>query len=350
MTTRAIGRLGVGFVITISMTLGRGAAIAPVHAQDGASAALGTVTTIDVPGALNTFPFGINASDVIVGRYLVAGNVTHGFVRTAADEVCTVDYPGATFVMAGVTNVCTVDVPGANFTVASGINAQGDITGWYTVPGSAVRHGFLLRAGETQPIPFDPPGSVFTNAIGINERGDIVGRYCTTACQPPATGTVHGFLVPGGDFSNIQTIDVPGAIATTAFKLNARGQIAGGFQASDLTEQIFVLSHGELTAFAPPGGQPVSLDQGGINERGDIVGTYCDSAIPCGITLTGTHGFLLRAGEFTTIDVTGITGVTVKATSAAGINARGEIVGSYSDGIHFHGFVLSHWIYQSSTP
>src|SRR5262245_16556838 len=350
MTTRGISRLGLGLVMTIAMTIGRGPMLVPVHAQDGATPDLGTVTTIDVPGGINTFPFGINASGVIVGRYLGAGNITHGFVRTATDEVCTLDYPGTSFAMAGVTNVCTIDVPGANFTVASGINAQGDITGWYTRPGSGVRHGFVLNVGELAPIFFDPPGSVFTNAVGIDERGDIVGRFCAIApCSPMGSGagSFHGFLLHDGVFTNI---DVPGAIETSVFKINARGQIAGGFQSADLKEKIFLMSQGEFTPFAPPGGQPVSLDQGGINERGDIVGAYCDAAIPCAITLTGTHGFLLRAGEFTTIDITGIAGVTVTATSAAGINGRGEIVGSYADGTHFHGFVLSHWIYQSSNP
>lgn len=252
MTTRGSSRLSLGVFITISLGIGLGPALVPVHAQDGGTPDLGTVTTIDVPGSINTFPFGINASGVIVGRYLGAEHHSR-VVRTATDEVCTVDYPGTSFAMAGVTNVCVVDVPGANFTVASGINAQGDISGWYTVAGSAVRHGFVLNAGELTPLFFDPPGSVFTSAVGINERGDIVGAYC-------------------------------------------------------------------------------------------------DSAIPCGITLTGTHGFLLRGGEFTTIDISGIVGVTVTAKSAAGINGRGEIVGSYADGTHFHGFLLSAWIYQPSNP
>jgi uncharacterized membrane protein len=284
-----------------------------------------------------------------VGRYLIAGNVTHGFVRTPAGEVCTTDYPGASFTVAGITNVCTIDVPGANFTVVSGINAQGDIVGWYAKSGSPARHGFLLKAGELQPTTFDPPGSIFTNAIGINERDDIVGRYCTSSCGS-VSSVSHGFLVPEGNLSSIQSFDVPGAVTTTAFKINARGEIVGAFQTSDPKDEIFSLSPGALSVFAPSGAQPVSLDQGGINERGDIVGAYCDTAIPCGIVLTGTHGFLLRAGLFTTIDITDVPGVTVTATSAAGINARGEIVGSYSDGAHFHGFLLSHWVYESATP
>jgi uncharacterized membrane protein len=334
----------------ISMTAGHLLTVTTAHAQEGANPDLGTVTTIDVPGAINTFPFGINASGVIVGRYLGAGGITHGFVRTTADEVCTVDYPGTSFTVAGVMNVCTLDFPGANFTVASGINDQGDITGWYTFPGSGVRHGLLLKAGDAEPTSFDPPGSLFTNAVGLNDRGDIVGRYCSVApCAMMGSGhgSFRGFLLHDGIFADI---DVPGGIETSAFKNNARGQIVGGFQTPDLKEHLFLLSHGEFSAFDPPDGQPVSLDQGGINERGDIVGAYCDTAIPCGIMLTGTHGFLVHAGAFTTVDITGVLGLTVAATSAAGINARGDIVGSYSDGSHYHGFVLSHWLYQSATP
>jgi uncharacterized membrane protein len=342
MMLRTMNRVESGLVTIIFMTAGHLLTVIPVHAQDGAAPDLGTVTTIDVPGAINTFPFGINASGVIVGRYLTSGGTTHGFVRTAADEVCTVDYPGTSFTIAGVTNVCTLDFPGANFTAASGINDQGDITGWYTLPGSGVRHGFLLKAGEAEATSFDPPGSVFTNAVGLNDRGDIVGRYCALApCAVLGSGhgSFRGFLLHDGVFTDIE---VPGAIETTAFKSNARGQIVGGFQTSDLKEQIFLLSHGEFTAFAPPDGQPVSLDNGGINEHGDIVGSYCDTAIPCGIMLTGTHGFLVHAGAFTTVDITGSLGLTVTATSIAGVNAVGEIVGSYSDGNHYHGFVLSH--------
>ena len=349
MTMKWTSSFAVGLLLTSAITVGRVRAIAPVRAQDAVDPGPGVATTIDVPGATNTFPFGINASGVIVGRYLGAGGLTHGFVRTADDEVCTDNYPTASFVVAGITNVCVIDVPGANFTVASDLNAQGDIVGWYTRPGSPVRHGFLLKAGTSEFESFDPPGSIFTNAVGINEQGDISGRYCTSSCTQAGSGSIwHGFLVPNGDFANIQTFDVPNAIATIGFKLNARGDIVGGFEAADLTEQLFVLSHDEFTAFVPPGGQPVALDQGGISEQGEIVGTYCDAAIPCGIQLTGTHGFLLRSGEFTTIDITGISGVTVKATSAAGINPHGDIVGSYSDGAHFHGFMLSRLAHQHS--
>jgi len=55
----------------------------------------------------------------------------------------------------------------------------------------------------------------------------------------------------------------------------------------------------------------------GINPRGDIVGSYTDG--------TGrTHGFLLRDGEFTTIDFP-----ESVASDARGIGPDGDIVGTY---------------------
>jgi len=58
----------------------------------------------------------------------------------------------------------------------------------------------------------------------------------------------------------------------------------------------------------------------GINARGDMVGAYTDAA---GVQ----HGFLLQAGSFTTLDFP-LAGV--RATIANGINAQGEIVGQYT--------------------
>lgn len=68
----------------------------------------------------------------------------------------------------------------------------------------------------------------------------------------------------------------------------------------------------------------------GIDDRGQIVGSYDDSA--------GTHGFLLREGKFTTIRFPGAVW-----TTALGIGTRGEIVGAYKmpgePAVAFHGFL-----------
>ena len=59
---------------------------------------------------------------------------------------------------------------------------------------------------------------------------------------------------------------------------------------------------------------------GGINNWGQIVGNYGDTA-------GNAHGFLLSKGTFTTIDFPGALDTTI----ANGISANGEIVGIYDD-------------------
>ena len=260
-------------------------------------------TIFDAPGASRTLALDINQSGEIVGRYLSAGQ-NHGFLRDAQG------------------NLTTIDFPGASFSVASSINDSGAILGWYSLPTSpVVRHGFVFRDGVF--TSFDPPGSTFTNPLGINNRGDITGRFCTLqVCLPPGLGSYHGFLLRDGVFT---IIDVPDANETNAFKPNENGAIVGAFGESG-SELLFVLRQGQFSTIALSNGKPVSQDDGGINSRGEIVGTYCDVALPCLIGPTDNHGFLLSGDQLTTIDVPG-----GAATALTGINARGDIVGAFTD-------------------
>jgi hypothetical protein len=75
----------------------------------------------------------------------------------------------------------------------------------------------------------------------------------------------------------------------------------------------------------------------GINASGQIVGSYSDG--------TGSHGFVDTNGSFTTIDPAGST-----STSVTGINASGQIVGSYSDGTRLHGFVDTNGSFTTIDP
>ena len=64
---------------------------------------------------------------------------------------------------------------------------------------------------------------------GLNARGDVVGDYYDVACVSyPLNGTVHAFLLREVEFA---TIDVPGALATSAYGINARGDVVGAFNA-----------------------------------------------------------------------------------------------------------------------
>jgi uncharacterized membrane protein len=84
----------------------------------------GDFTTIDVSGAILTVAQGINNAGTIVGIYLDDEGF-HGFVRSRKGDFTTVDAPGAS----GDTEI-------------NSINAKGEIVGFY-VDAGGVQHGFL---------------------------------------------------------------------------------------------------------------------------------------------------------------------------------------------------------------
>jgi uncharacterized membrane protein len=272
-------------------------------------------TIIDPPGSNGAFtnPLDINNRGEIVGLYNSAPDGhRHGFLRSADGSYTTIDFPGST-----ATN-------------ADAINPRGDIVGHTLVSGK--RHGYLRKkTGEFTQIDF--PGAAATLATGINPRGDIVGIYCQlTPCSgAPGNRTTLGFLLRKGVFT---TIHVPGALETRPFKINRRGKILGSYVGTEGRQHLFLLSKGDFTTIDFPGAYETPTDggQAGLNPQGDIVSFYCDAA-PC--KSANIHGFLLREGEFTTIDVPGHLD-----TGAMGINSRGDIVGFYdADPTHIVGFL-----------
>jgi hypothetical protein len=90
----------------------------------------------------------------------------------------------------------------------------------------------------------------------------------------------------------------------------------------------------------------------GINNSGDIVGTYaCSPAAGCTLTgaagTAGSHGFLLQDGVYTRIDVPGGTN-----TVARGISEQGTIIGHYGAAGVTHGFAYSegNYVYPIDVP
>jgi probable HAF family extracellular repeat protein len=264
----------------------------------------GEFVTIDPPGASGAFTVAtsINDREQIVGYYLDAGGVLHAFLRDKKGVFTTIDHPDSQLA-----------------TAVFDINNRGQIVGTYADAGGTV-HGFLLDKGVFTTI--DPPGASFTEATGINRRGQIVGSYLD------AGGTLHGFLRDSGhgrrrDQGVFTTIDLPGALATTADDINNRGQIVGTYSETGNTRPIdtpraYLLDDGAFTLIDAFGARCTLSSI--INDRGELVGAYSDAGGP-------THGFLRDSrGVFTTIDVPG-----AEQTGPAGINNRGQIVGAYVD-------------------
>ncbi|WP_043341888.1 hypothetical protein [Belnapia moabensis] len=96
--------------------------------------------------------------------------------------------------------------------------------------------------------------------------------------------------------------------------INNRGDIVGEFDAL----HGFLLRNGEVTVLDVPGA--IRTVAQGINDRGDIVGTYLDPEFIL-------HGFLYRHGDYTLLDIPG-----ADYTDVTGINNRGQVVAFVSAG------------------
>lgn len=120
----------------------------------------------------------------------------------------------------------TIDVPGADATYAFGVNASREVVGFYVVAG--VRHGFTLSRGEFQTV--DGPDPLTTNTLlfGISPNGTVTGFSNTSepcvGCPGFIPFTSYGFVLRAGQFDLLQ---VPGALYTSAYRSNARGDVVG---------------------------------------------------------------------------------------------------------------------------
>jgi hypothetical protein len=123
------------------------------------------------------------------------------------------------------------------------------------------------------------------------------------------------------------TIDVPGATRTSA-NGNSTHEIAGDFDDADGNTHGFVLNKitvenlskslaGVFTTIDRPGADGGTVVNG-INASGQLAGTYVVGTI--------VHGFFENKGYFTTLDPFG----SIR-TQVGFINAQGQVVGTYRD-------------------
>ncbi len=280
-----------------------------------------TYTTIDPPGSVFTLGVDINAGGQIVGRYIDAAGINHGFLLSGG-AYTDITFPG-----------------GAVYTRALGINRQGDIVGDYSlIDPNGVKgvHGYLLHQGTF--TSFDFPGADETVAQGIDRNGGIVGYYTDSVgangngTGVPASSKHHGFLLSAGMFTSV---DFPGSGGTDLWKINDFGEVVGRYLGTtDEKFHVFTLIDGSFTQLGDyPGAlQTATVHIGGLNSRGAIVSDYLSGT---GTYLDNIHGFLLSGGVYTSIDFPGAIG-----TISPGINDSGVIVGAYvaPDGT-IHGYV-----------
>jgi len=245
--------------------------------------------TFENPGATVTVVFGLNNHAELVGSDdTIPGR--HAFLLDHKNHV-SLDPSG---------------LLGTQFSFARGINDPGDVVGGY-FDGDGNEHGFLLKKEvlTTIDVPFE--GSVGTQLNGINNSGVIVGAWVDSAF------TAHGFVYENGNFAQL---DYPGALDTFPSGISSRGEIVGNWDADQSTVgHGFWFYQGQIVSFDVPDAVPEGTAANGVNERGQIVGSY--------VGLDGkSHGFLADGTTFTTLDCP-----DGFRTSPWGINSAGQIAG-----------------------
>jgi YVTN family beta-propeller protein len=100
----------------------------------------GYFNNYDFPGADNTIAAKINNLGQVAGQYFT-NFPSHGYVLMRAAMPNSGFSPGQFF---------SVDYPNSQATALRGINGSGQITGFYRLPGSTARHGFLAKATKNE--------------------------------------------------------------------------------------------------------------------------------------------------------------------------------------------------------
>ncbi len=257
--------------------------------------------TVNVPGAAQTYPSGINNAGVMVGTYEDNANAFHGYILRGK-------------------KITTLDVPHGSNTSVDHLTRKGPIQVVGSYKNSAGRYvGFLYRNGKYTDI-LGPKGAIASGANGISDRGEIVGYYTDSS------NVTHGFLLIRGRYT---TLDVYMAQITIASGVNDRGKLVywsvNGLTGAT-TSYLYNIKTQQSTPINVPGAtDSLATD---INNLGDVAYQWLDSG---GVS----HGALLHGGKYYKFD-------DPKSVSdyAEGINDFSAIVGAYEtvSGGPFSGF------------
>ncbi len=178
------------------------------------------------------------------------------------------------------------------------------------LPASAAPYSFTT---------IDMPGAVDTKLTGINNAGTIVGWTDDGACCG------IGFVRAAS--GSVQTVVVPGSVnISEVYGINQLGQISGSYY--DGAKLWGYTRSGAVVTQIDPGA-PNDIFAWGLNDSGQVVGSY---SLDFGLT---TRGFIKSGSAYATLDL-GSDGYT----AVRGIDASGRVVGSFVDAGIWHGFEM----------
>jgi len=311
---------------------------ARLSGQQLAATAASTIITFDAPGAgmgpgQGTMPVGIVQGEWVMGNYIDANGVYHGFLRAPDGRFTEFDVPGAG------------KGAGQGAVEVHGMNPAREIVGTI-LDANNVYHGFL-RTPDGKFTTFDCPGAGKgmyhgTASHSVNPAGLILAEYLD------ANNVWHGCLrARDGTFTTFDPPDIgtgyyQGTFPAIFAGINPEGASVGEYaDANNVFHAYLRAPDGTITEFSDPnagGGYTGSI---GINPAGEIWGVYFDAN-------SVFHGFLRSPnGHLTEVDVPGAGTGTCQGTNAAcvlasfgAITPAGTVTGVYADGSNvYHGFL-----------
>jgi len=267
----ALKDVGIGTPYDINTT-GQLAGDAGLHAVLWTPDGLGgyTVTRIgeQIPSAISSSAYGINANGQVVGTYRVVS-------ADGVSDKCFMWTPNLPNSPSGI--VTTLADLGGSFCVANDINSSGYVVGAATTT-EGETHGFVWsppswgRPGRIRDL---TPGAGPSYATAINEARQIAGQHTTDATSNAAiwTPTAGGSYVVAdlGAFTGTESF---------ALDINDAGFVVGFARRSDLSEDdAFFWQNGKFTLL--PGTASINLaaalsDFDGKSVR--VVGTSLDAS------------------------------------------------------------------------
>jgi hypothetical protein len=232
----------------------KGYTVSPPYAQ-------ANFTNENFPGSAQTQVVGINNHGTTVGFFVDAAGANIGFVRRFG-------------VFTSVINPATPADGGVNQLL--GLNNEGMAAGFFNDADGA-SHGYIFnfRTKVFSPVTL-PVAADSVTATGINDEGDISGFYTVGK-------TTNGFVLEE-NHHGFTKIQLGAGTNTQALGINEDGVVVGSFVDGAGNMHGFVLSHGLARQIDDPNGAGGTLVNG-LNDRGQLVGFFVDDA-------GNTHGFL----------------------------------------------------------
>ena len=149
-----------------------------------------------------------------------------------------------------------------------------------------------------------------TDSYGVNASGAIAGDYVDSA------GVQHGMILAGKKLTTVNNKNCQSTGGKTGsiafFGINSAGAVVGWcIDLKTNQDDGFMYAKGKFTAISFP--KSIGTQPTGINDKGEVVGLYLDSA-------NVQHGFSKIGTKYASIDVTGDT-----SAAAWGVNNKGQI-------------------------